>query len=65
MQTMYFLFLSLGTDLPYVPRCKSLLESWVATYISDWQPPLIFVRFISNFLCMCFSSMASTHVILT
>ena len=33
-------------------------------FLHDWQPPLIFVRFISNFLCMCSKSMASAHVIL-
>ena len=45
-------------------RGKSFLELWVTTFLSDWQPPKIFVRLISNFLCMCSSSMASTHVIL-
>ena len=43
-------------------RGKSLLELWVTTFIPDWQQPLIFVRFISNFLCMCSNSMASAHV---
>ena len=49
-------------------RGKSLLELRVTTFIPDRQPPLIFVRFISNFLCS--NSMASTiffasaHVIL-
>ena len=45
-------------------RGKSLLESWGTIFLPDWQPPLIFVRFISNFLCMCSNSMASTHVML-
>ena len=45
-------------------RGKSLLELWGTTFLPDWQPPLIFVRFISNFLCMCSNSMASAHVIL-
>ena len=45
-------------------RGKSLLELWVTTFLPDLQPPLIFVRFISNFLCMCSYSMASAHVIL-
>ena len=45
-------------------RGKSLLELWVTTFLPDWQPPLIFVRFISNSLCMCSNSMASAHVIL-
>ena len=27
---------------------KSLLESWVTTFVPDWQPPLIFVQFISK-----------------
>ena len=26
-------------------RGKSLLESWVAAFVHDWQPPLIFVQF--------------------
>ena len=47
-----------------VTRGKSLLELWVTTFIPDWQPPFIFVRFISNFLCMCSYIMASAHVIL-
>ena len=29
------------------------------TFLPDWQPPLIFVRFISNFLCICTISMAN------
>ena len=37
---------------------------WVTTFLPDWQPPLIFVQFISNFLCVCSDSMASAHVIL-
>ena len=45
-------------------RGKSLLESWRTTFLPDWQPPLIFVWFISNFLRMCSNSMASVHVIL-
>ena len=46
-------------------RGKSLLELWVTTFLlSDWQPPLVFVRFISNFLCMCSISMAIADVIL-
>ena len=45
-------------------RGKSLLESRVTTLLPGWQPPLIFVRFISNFLCMCSNSMDSAHVIL-
>ena len=43
--------------------CKSLLELWFTTFLSDWQPLLIFVQFVSNFLCMCFDSMASAHVV--
>ena len=43
---------------------KSFLELWVTTFLSDWQLPLIFVRFISNFFCMCSYSMASAHVTL-
>ena len=27
---------------------KSLLESWVTTFLPDWQPPLIFVWFTSK-----------------
>ena len=45
-------------------RGKSLLELWVTNFLSDRQPPLIFVRFVSNFLCMCSINMASAHVIL-
>ena len=45
-------------------RGKSHLELWVTTFLPDWQPPLIFVWFISNFFFMCSSSMASAHVIL-
>ena len=45
-------------------RGKSLLESWGTTFLPYWQPPLTFVRFISNFLCMCSDSMASAHVLL-
>ena len=35
-----------------------------STFLPDWQLALIFVRFISNFLCLCPDSMASAHVIL-
>ena len=45
-------------------RGKSLLELWIIPLPPDWQPPLILVRFISNYLCMCSNSMASAHVIL-
>ena len=47
-------------------RGKSLLELWIldTTFLPDWQQPLIFVRFISNFLCMDSNSMGSAHVIL-
>ena len=45
-------------------RGKSLLGLWVTTFLPNRQPPLIFVRLISNFLCMCHKSMASAHVIL-
>ena len=45
-------------------RGKSLIESWVTTFLPNWQLPLIFVRFISNFLCMCSNSVDSAHVIL-
>ena len=43
---------------------KSLLESWFTTFRPDQQPQLIFVQFISNFLCMCSNSVDSAHVIL-
>ena len=33
---------------PKVCRGKSLLELWVATFLSDWQPPLIFVQYTSK-----------------
>ena len=45
-------------------RGKSLKELWVSTFLPDWQLPLKFVQFISNFLCMCDSSMASSLHIL-
>ena len=47
-------------------RGKSLLELWilVTTFLPDWQQPLIFVRFIWNFLCMDSNSMGSAHAIL-
>ena len=48
----------------YLARDKSLLALWVTTFLPDWQPALIFVQFISNFLCMCSNGMASAHVIL-
>ena len=47
----------------FITGGKSLLESWCTTLLLDWQPPLIFVWFISNFLCVCSDSMASAHVI--
>ena len=31
-------------------RGKSLSELWITTFLPDWQPPLIFVWFLSNFL---------------
>ena len=34
-------------------RGKSLLGLWVTTFLPNWQPLLIFVRFTSNVLCMC------------
>ena len=55
---------SRGRSAFQLVRGKSLLELWVTTFVPDWQPPLIYVRFISNFLCMCSNSMASVHVIL-
>ena len=42
---------------------KSLLEFCVTTFLPGWQPPLIFVWFISNFWCMCSNNMTSPHVI--
>ena len=45
-------------------RGKSLLELWVTNFLPDSQSPLIFVRFILNFLRMCSISMESAHVIL-
>ena len=47
-----------------VARGKSLLESWVTNFLPYWQLPLIFVRYISNFLYMCSNSVDSVHVIL-
>ena len=52
-----------GTYYSYT-RGKSLLELWVTTFHPNWQPPLIFVWFMSNFLWICSNSMASAHVIL-
>ena len=43
-------------------RGKSLLELWDTAFLPDWQPPLIFVQFISNFLYMCSNSVDSAHV---
>ena len=45
-------------------RGKSLLELWVTIFLPDWQPSLIFVLCISNFLCMCSNGMASACVVL-
>ena len=42
-------------------RGKSLIELWVTTFL---PPPLIFFRFISNFLCICSYSMTNAYVIL-
>ena len=47
-----------------IARGKSLLELWVTTFLPDRQPPLIFVRFISNFLSMWSNRMARAHMIL-
>ena len=38
------------------PKGKSLLELKVTTFLTDLQPPLMFVSFMSNFLFMCFYS---------
>ena len=46
----------LGTKYLFT-RGKSLLELWVTTFLPDRLLPLIFVWFISNFLCMCSNSM--------
>ena len=32
----------------FMTRGKSLLESWVTTFLPDWQPPLIFVWITSK-----------------
>ena len=45
-------------------RGKLLLELWVTTFIPDYQPPLIFVWFISNLLYMSSNSKGSARVIL-
>ena len=37
----------------YVFRVKSFQDSWGAAFVYDWQLPLIFVQWTSNFLCMC------------
>ena len=49
---------------PEEVRGKSIIELSVTTFLPDWQPSLIFVWFVSKFLCMCSKSMASAHVIL-
>ena len=46
-----------------VCRSRSLLESWGATFLLDWQPPLMFVWFRSIVLYVCSNSMVSAHVI--
>ena len=51
-------------DFHDIHRGKSLLELSVTTFLPDWQRPIIFVRIISNFLCMCSNRMASADVIL-
>ena len=61
---MIHLVISEKRFIIHIIRGKSLLELWVTTFLPDWQPPLIFAQFISNFLCMCSNSMASAHVIL-
>ena len=40
----------------FAARGKLLLKFRVTTFLPDWEPPLIFVRLISNFLCMCSNS---------
>ena len=37
-----------GISPAFDARGKSLLESWRTTFLSDWQPPLIFVWFTSK-----------------
>ena len=39
---------------------KSFKDSRGAAFVYDWPPPLIFVRFTSNFFCMC--STIGAHV---
>ena len=34
-------------------RAKSLQDCWGAAFVYNWQLPLIFVWFTSNFLCIC------------
>ena len=63
-QTRVIYFFSQKIVLKIKARGKSLLESWGTTFLPDLQPPLIFLQFISKFLCMCSNSMASAHVIL-
>ena len=53
--------LSLQQILP-PPRGKSLLELWITTFLPDRQPPLIFVRFISNFQCSCDFEVNQTNI---
>ena len=56
-RSVFYLYVCWSTyRLWSTSRGKSLLELWVTTFLPDWQPPLIIVRFISNFLCMCSNS---------
>ena len=32
---------------------KSIQECWCAAFVHDWEPPLLFIRVTSNFLCIC------------
>ena len=46
--------MNMVTIIHYVnTKGKSLLELWNTIFHPDWQPTLIFVWFILNFLCMC------------
>ena len=42
-----------------ITRGIFLLEINCDTFVSDWHPPLIFVRLTSNFLYMCSDSAAN------
>ena len=54
LKLLWFIFLLFFAPISIITivkilKGKSLLELLVTTFLPDWQRPLIFVRFISNF----------------